>query len=75
MMQSNEATSESPLNEREAARDRLARQIGRLLANEWLRNRAANPRESSGIEKRSGLSNPSLEPDGFGSTPNRSGVV
>jgi hypothetical protein len=74
-MQSNDEKTGPPPDERDAARDRLARQIGRLLANEWLRNRAADPRESSGIEKRSGLSNPSLEPDGFGSTPNRSGVV
>jgi len=29
---------ESAVNAREAARDRLAQQIGRLLANEWLRN-------------------------------------
>jgi hypothetical protein len=32
------STPESAVNAREAARDRLAQQIGQLLANEWLRN-------------------------------------
>jgi hypothetical protein len=38
-MQSKASTPESLLNEREAARERLARQIGRLLAAAWLRHR------------------------------------
>ena len=41
-MNSNDETPVPTASEREAARARLARQIGRLLANEWLRTRAAN---------------------------------
>jgi len=72
-MNSNDETPAPTTTDRDAARARLARQIGRLLANEWLRNRAANPVESSGTDKRAVSHTSSRQADGFGSTPNQSG--
>jgi hypothetical protein len=65
-MNSNDETPVPTASERDAARARLARQIGRLLANEWLRNRAGNPVESSGTGQRAVSPNPSRQADGFG---------
>ena len=46
-MQSNDEKRVPTMPERDEARTRLARQIGRLLAHEWLRNRTTRPPESS----------------------------
>jgi len=51
-MQSNDETSESASNERDNARVRLARQIGRLLANEWLRSRTAKSFDDASVDSR-----------------------
>jgi hypothetical protein len=46
-MKSNNEKSARNASERDEARARLARQIGRLLAHEWLRNRDSSGSESS----------------------------
>lgn len=46
-MQTDDQNRAPPTGERVEARDRLARQIGRLLAHEWLRNRATSPPDTS----------------------------
>jgi hypothetical protein len=76
-MNSNDETSVPTTSEREAARARLARQIGRLLAHEWLRDRASGESESSAasplrhVESRHSLpdSQTTLSSDGTDLTP------
>lgn len=47
MIQKKDDEASSGESEREALRVRLSRQIGRLLAHEWLRNRNTIATESS----------------------------
>jgi|HubBroStandDraft_6_1064221.scaffolds.fasta_scaffold329440_2 hypothetical protein len=61
-MRSNDETPVVTASEREAARARLARQIGRLLANEWLRTRAANPARISEPDPETASENASTSP-------------
>lgn len=49
-MQSNDEQSPPDTSERDQARVRLARQIGRLLAHEWLRNVASPQTDSPAIK-------------------------
>jgi hypothetical protein len=65
-MQSNETRSETPLNERETARARLAWQVGQLLANEWLRNcaRDAERRSPRAVAKIRGRQEPNFRVGG-----------
>ncbi len=49
-MQSNDEESSPATSERDQARARLARQIGRLLAHEWLRNVASPQTDSPAIK-------------------------
>jgi hypothetical protein len=59
-MQTDNLLPESPVSEREATRERLARQIGRLLAKEWLRNRTATLDKASGAKQRPAPKMPAL---------------
>jgi hypothetical protein len=61
-MQSNDEKTGPPPDERDAARARLARQVGRLLANEWLRTRAANPAKISEPDPETASENASTSP-------------
>jgi hypothetical protein len=57
-MNSNDETRAPTTSDRDAARARLARQIGRLLAHEWLKYRGLGTTES-----REKLSSKDLHPD------------